>query len=189
MINFYRKKGLKRMTVLPAFSITLHKKDIDLLHKIKAFFGNIGLVTQWSRFAIFKVQSIEEISGNIISRGLPASSRFSGGRSHFDKYPLITRSFGLPSAAAGGDRGQKKADYLLFRPAGAARRLRGRAEALEIIIMMLRKEHLNKQGLQSIINIKASLNLGLSEDLKLTFPETKPVARPIVSDQKIPDPE
>jgi hypothetical protein len=174
MINFYRKKGLKRMTVLPAFSITLHKKDIDLLHKIKAFFGNIGLVTQWSRFAIFKVQSIEEISGNIISRGLPASSRFSGGRSHFDKYPLITRSFGLPSAAAGGDRGQKKADYLLFR---------------EIIIMMLRKEHLNKQGLQSIINIKASLNLGLSEDLKLTFPETKPVARPIVSDQKIPDPE
>ncbi len=159
MINFYRKKGLKRMTVLPAFSITLHKKDIDLLHKIKAFFGNIGLVTQWSRFAIFKVQSIEEISGNIISRGLPASSRFSGGRSHFDKYPLIT---------------QKKADYLLFR---------------EIIIMMLRKEHLNKQGLQSIINIKASLNLGLSEDLKLTFPETKPVARPIVSDQKIPDPE
>ncbi len=146
MINFFRKKGLNLgMSVQPVFSITLHKKDIDLLHKIKASFGNIGSIYQWSRFAIFKVQGIKEISENIIP--------------HFDKYPLIT---------------QKKADCLLFR---------------EIVIMMLRKEHLSKQGLQSIINIKASLNLGLSEDLKLTFPETKPVARPIVSDQKIPDPE
>jgi len=146
MINFYRDKKLNLgMSVRAAFSITLHIRDIDLLHKIKAYFGDVGLVTQWKDSAIFKVQSIKEISENIIP--------------HFDKYSLIT---------------QKQADYLLFK---------------EIVILMLRKEHLSKKGLQLIINIKASLNLGLSEDLKETFPETKPVARLVIKDQKIPNPE
>lgn len=78
---------------------------------------------------------------------------------HFDKYPLIT---------------QKQADYLLFR---------------EIVMMMEGGEHLNKVNLQRIVNIKASLNLGLSEKLKEAFPETVAVSRPIVDCIKIPDPE
>jgi hypothetical protein len=77
---------------------------------------------------------------------------------YFDRYPLIT---------------QKQADYLLFR---------------EIIMKMERGEHLNKEGFQDIINIRASLNLGLSENLKTAFPHTKPVARPLVKNQQSLDP-
>jgi hypothetical protein len=78
---------------------------------------------------------------------------------HFDKYPLIT---------------QKKADYFLFK---------------EVIIMMLQKEHLELKGLQKIVNIRASLNLGLSEVLKAAFPNTIPFPRPNVKTQEIPHPE
>ena len=41
------------------------------------------------------------------------------------------------------------------------------------------KEHLTLQGLQKIINIKATLNFGLSKELQLMFPETVPVPRPL----------
>ena len=42
---------------------------------------------------------------------------------------------------------------------------------------MSRKEHLTHDGLQAIVNIRASMNLGLSEKLKGVFPETIPVQR------------
>ena len=74
-------------------------------------------------------------------------------------YPLITR---------------KLADYLLFK---------------EIVIRMERREHLKMDGLQEIVNIKASLNLGLSKNLPTAFPGTMPVPRPLVDNQFIPDPE
>jgi len=77
---------------------------------------------------------------------------------HFDKYPLIT---------------QKLADYLLFK------------QAFELV---KRKMHLTPEGLQKIVNIKASINLGLSEKLRAAFPDTIPVARSLVIDQKIKDP-
>ena len=41
------------------------------------------------------------------------------------------------------------------------------------------KEHLTLQGIQKIINIKATLNYGLSKELQLMFPETIPVPRPL----------
>jgi hypothetical protein len=69
---------------------------------------------------------------------------------HFDKYPLIT---------------QKHADYLLWR---------------EVIMMMLRKEHLTHKGLLAILSLRASLNLGLSESLKTAFPNIIPALRPLV---------
>jgi len=78
---------------------------------------------------------------------------------HFDQFPLIT---------------QKRADYLLFK---------------EVVIMMLRKEHRELDGIQRIVNIRASLNLGLSEVLKAAFPNTIPFSRPIIETQIIPDPE
>lgn len=85
---------------------------------------------------------------------------------HFDKYPLIT---------------QKLADYKLFK---------------QIIMMMDKKEHLKKEGLQAIANIKVSLNLGFAESLKardfsMEAFNLDPVSRPIINelDQKIPDPE
>lgn len=78
---------------------------------------------------------------------------------HFDLYPLIT---------------QKKADYELFK---------------RIIEAMNNQEHLTDLGLQKIVNIRASLNLGLSEGLKVAFPNTKPVLRPLVTLHEIPSPQ
>ena len=59
---------------------------------------------------------------------------------HFDIYSLIT---------------QKQADYLLWR---------------EAFLIVSRKDHLTPEGLQKIVAIKASMNLGLSPALKAAFP-------------------
>jgi hypothetical protein len=59
---------------------------------------------------------------------------------HFDKYPLQT---------------QKKADFILFK---------------KIVGIIHRKEHLTSNGIQEIVNLKASLNLGVSDYLKAIFP-------------------
>ena len=53
---------------------------------------------------------------------------------HFDKYPLLTK---------------KPADYLLFKAT---------------VLLMKDKKHLTLDGLQEIVNIRASMNKGLSEN-------------------------
>ena len=45
-------------------------------------------------------------------------------------------------------------------------------------MLMEQGEHLKVEGLQAIINIRASLNLGLSKILKEAFPNTIPVVLP-----------
>lgn len=75
----------------------------------------------------------------------------------FDQYPLIT---------------QKKIDYDLFK---------------KVALIMQQKQHLTPEGLLEIVKLKASLNLGLTDTLKLAFPEVRvEIPRPIVTDQKIP---
>jgi hypothetical protein len=69
---------------------------------------------------------------------------------HFDKYPLISK---------------KQADFILFK---------------QIINLMNHKEHLTLEGLQKILAIKGSLNLGLSDEIKTNFPNIKTVERPLV---------
>lgn len=69
---------------------------------------------------------------------------------HFDKYPLIT---------------QKRADFELFK---------------QVVDLVSRKEHLTLSGLHKIVAIKASLNNGLSPELKAAFPNIIPVPRPLV---------
>ena len=78
---------------------------------------------------------------------------------HFDKFPLITN---------------KRADYILFK---------------RIIEMMDKREHLTAEGLQNIVNIRASLNKGISPLLREAFPNFVPVPRPLVEDKNIPDPQ
>ena len=72
---------------------------------------------------------------------------------HFNKYPLIT---------------QKWADYELFKQA---------------FYIVKNKEHLTMEGLHNIVAIKASMNTGLSNELKAAFPNVVPVKRPRVKDQ------
>lgn len=66
---------------------------------------------------------------------------------HFDNYPLLTKKY---------------SDYVLFKL---------------IIKLMLEKTHSTLEGIQKIVNIKASMNLGLSDVLKDAFSETKPVVK------------
>lgn len=79
---------------------------------------------------------------------------------HLEKYPLLT---------------QKAADFLLFKQA---------------IKLVNNKAHLTVKGLNQIVNIKASMNLGLSDMLKSEFAEYTPVERPVISyDNVILDPD
>lgn len=66
------------------------------------------------------------------------------------KYPLLT---------------QKKAYFILW------------VKAIELI---KNKEHLTLKGVQKIVNLKASINWGLTDVLKLAFPNTIQVLRPLV---------
>lgn len=59
---------------------------------------------------------------------------------HFDQYPLLTK---------------KRIDYRLFK---------------QIVLLMLSQQHHTLSGTQKIVNLKASLNLGLSDELKKSFP-------------------
>ena len=62
---------------------------------------------------------------------------------HFTKYPLHT---------------QKGADFILFKLAA---------------LLIEKGEHLTRCGLQTIVNLKASINWGLSDVLKQAFPNTR----------------
>jgi hypothetical protein len=76
---------------------------------------------------------------------------------HLDKYPLLTK---------------KLADFILFK------------QAVKLII---NKTHLTVEGLYQIINIKAAMNLGLSDLLKYEFNKFTPVERPVINTEHIPN--
>lgn len=77
---------------------------------------------------------------------------------HFNEYSLIT---------------QKVGDYLLFK---------------DVVKMLLNKEHLTTEGLYKIVSIKASINKGISDELKAFFPQCVPVIRPTMDIENIPSP-
>ena len=54
--------------------------------------------------------------------------------------------------------------------------------------IMRLKKYLTQEGLMKILSIKASMNRGLSEKVKLYFPDVVPVVRPIVENKKVHDP-
>ena len=78
---------------------------------------------------------------------------------HFDNYPLISK---------------KGADYLLFK------------KAYQLI---LNKEHLSNIGLKELVSLKASINKGISPQLKNFFLDTIPVNRENVVNIGIPNPD
>jgi hypothetical protein len=76
---------------------------------------------------------------------------------HFKKYYLIT---------------QKRIDFELFS---------------KIIKIIKNREHLTKEGLQKIVNLKTTLNLGISDKLMKDFPETIINERDVYNNINIPD--
>jgi hypothetical protein len=77
---------------------------------------------------------------------------------HFTKYPLLT---------------QKAADFKLF---------------VEIVKLVSESAHLNKAGLEQIVNIKSNLNKGNSEFVKSYFSQIQPVQREIIETTEIASP-
>jgi hypothetical protein len=67
---------------------------------------------------------------------------------------------------------QKGADFILFK---------------RIIELIKNKDHLTHEGLQEIINIRAAMNLGLTDTLKSDFINTVPVERPVIKTTNIPN--
>lgn len=80
---------------------------------------------------------------------------------HLENYPLLT---------------QKGGDFLLFK------------KVVELVNNKAPAPPLSIEGLYQIINIKASINLGLSEQLKSEFKNFSPVERPIIITENIPEP-
>nr|QCW06945.1 hypothetical protein [Drechslerella brochopaga] len=62
------------MQVQARFIIEVNIKDIDLLYKIKAFFGDIGYLTSTKNRARFSVFAFKDIANVVLT--------------HFDSYPL-----------------------------------------------------------------------------------------------------
>ncbi len=77
---------------------------------------------------------------------------------HLEKYPLLT---------------QKAADFLLF---------------IQAVKLVNNKAHLTVEGLNQIVNIKASMYLGLSNMLKSEFDGYTPVERPVINYNVMLDP-
>lgn len=77
---------------------------------------------------------------------------------HFKNYPLV---------------GAKYSDFLLFE---------------ECYHLIKQKEHLTQAGLEKILSLKYSLNKGLSEELKIAFPNIVPIERPEYKFNGIPNP-
>ena len=69
---------------------------------------------------------------------------------HFNKYPLLT---------------QKQRDFKLFQT---------------IVNLIIQNQHTTPDGLKKIVELRASLNNGLSPALAKGFPGIKPVERPKV---------
>jgi len=83
---------------------------------------------------------------------------------HLENYPLLTQKAAAPL--------QRKGCLFFFR---------------EVVKLMNTKDHLSIEGLKKRINIKASMNLGLSDFLKSEFNEINPVERQVINTDSIPD--
>jgi hypothetical protein len=77
---------------------------------------------------------------------------------HLLKYPLLTK---------------KAADFILFK---------------KVVEITYNKNHLSIDGLYKIVNIKAAMNKGLSEELKSNFINLNIVERPLIVNKNIIDP-
>lgn len=139
---------------------------------------NSELVTGWQINPTFQISlhTKDKVLLELIQRSLGVGSIYKHGDNslyyrifglnnlsviikHLDSYPLLT---------------EKQADYTLFK---------------QVIELMRRGEHLTTDGVLKIINLKASLNWGLSDKLKEEWINVTPAIRPSVLPSTIKDKE
>jgi len=83
-------------------------------------------------------------------------------------------AYGHPLAARKGLKSEKLADFMLFKL---------------IIEKIQLKQHLSMEGVKDIVATRASLNKGLSDELKASFPNITPCPRFVrTSSLLIPNP-
>jgi LAGLIDADG endonuclease/NADH dehydrogenase len=141
-IKIYKAKGYKLGWRLePFFQIKLNARDIDLLYRIKEYFGGVGNISFDKNSAKYVIRKLSDIVDILIP--------------HFEAYPLLTKKF---------------ADFELFR---------------QIILIIKNESSLSEQGFIKILNLRYSLNNGISEELKELYPDLVPVMRPEVPERKI----
>lgn len=78
MSVFKSKTAAIGWTIEPCFIITLHKKDLELLKKIKLFFGVGSVETVGSKLTRYRVRSRQDLKTIIM---------------HFERYPLQTTKY------------------------------------------------------------------------------------------------
>jgi hypothetical protein len=126
--------SLLKKRVQLRFGIGLNIREKSLIQHLPTYFdlGGFKLGIKNIYFDVnsarFEVVKFSDITDKIIPRGLPASSRFSGGRSFFEKHSIL---------------GKKKLDFLDFQAAAK---------------IIQRKDHLTSEGLQQILDLKARMN-------------------------------
>ena len=120
--------------------------------------NDLSLLLQLQKF-LGGIGSIHKYpTKNIVNYSIDSKNDLTILINHLEKYPLLTK---------------KSADFILFKQA---------------VNLMISKAHLSIEGLYQIINIKASINLGLSDLLKSEFNIFTPVDKPIINTENIPDP-
>ena len=105
-----------------------------------------------------RVGQIYKSGPELIQLRVQSLQKFETVINHFQKFPLITK---------------KRADFDLLK---------------KVFILIKNKEHLTPEGLRKIVALRASMNLGLSDKLKVAFPDVVPVVRPRVETPKAIDP-
>lgn len=160
MISIRKNPKLRTGWLVQAiFQIELHRKDLGLLKKIQSYFGGIGFLRSSELYCGLRIVSIDQL----VSVILP----------HFENYPLIT---------------QKQADFELFKRVVYKMKKGEHLTPFPPLFFLIKKNTWGT-GLQEIINIRSSINLGLSDNLKDEFPKTIPVLRPCVKNARIPNPK
>jgi len=165
--TIYKNKAYKTGWVVRSFfEIGLNQRDSYLIYQLKDFFKGIGTISLDKKANVLKYStaSLKDLSSIVIP--------------HFKKYPPIGL-VGLAKAnqANQGQRllTQKGADFSFFE---------------QIVELMNKGAHLTINGLQQVINIRASMNTGLSEIIKSEFGnKINPVKRGIIQSNIIPDPQ
>lgn len=138
------------------FSLSIYKQDKNLTGwQVKPIFSislhNKDLKLLEAIQRTFKTGKIYKHGVDSVQYRVSSLKNLQIITNHFDSYPLIT---------------QKRADYLLFKQA---------------ITIIKNKQHSSIEGLLKLVGIKATLNWGLSDKFKESFPLAKPVARPTVT--------
>jgi len=75
-----KRKDTLNWRVSVSFEINLHIKDIEILHKIKNYFGVGSIITRPNKnLCVYRLTKIKDLLSIIIP--------------HFNKYPLLTQKY------------------------------------------------------------------------------------------------